>query len=778
MKRILSLIISAAMLISMTACGKNAQKPSDGAASASGADTNIAMGRWIESEIKLPIENASAQNAPYLMQDGSLVMFALDNINTAEELGKSKMHKLVSKDNGETWQDEIPSWNEKVGGTVFMAAMSPNGTMLLQSMADVKSTRTTWLQTPNGELKQIDLSSTFENYESASRFMFINDDVFYFEKATTRLADGSFSDAEGALFSTETLSKIGNTNPQDSDSGIMSTVVVMPCVATDGERMYLMPFGKDGRSLISIEKDSTTNTILPNVPDAQGAYAATTDKDGNYYFAADGGIYRVAKGGSIVENVVDGAGLSFTLENHNAYTLAIAANGDFIVQDSFGTSNDDHGFTYYRYHFDETLPMENSDKLTIWSLEDIPSIRAAVVNYSKNNPQLTVDYQIAVNGKDMDEGAKRTAKEDALRSLNTELLSGKGPDLLIMDGVDYAPYIAKGILADLSKAIPLDALVPNITSPFKSDKGVFVMPARFAVPVIFGKQGEVENLTDLNALQKEILTCPKRPDINYADEGYYSAPKDTKPYALSFMSISQLVDFALNSCAPALVKSGKVDNAAVEEMFGFIKSVSDYYGISEYRTAQEYNGITLGSGGDTVEMYDCSLEYTQVKRVKYGRETMKTPALLTSGIWQNADKGIDQTPRNAVVQPGLCEGAYFPSCMVGVRAGSAKIDAAMDFVKILFSDKAQGTFNGDGMPVLADALTQSIKQNSKDTERFTYKGDINGLIAGLKTPITINAAVYSKVFAHAEALCKGSETISEAVSGVKKDLSLYLSERE
>ncbi|MEG2022266.1 MAG: hypothetical protein RR087_10880, partial [Oscillospiraceae bacterium] len=374
--------------------------------------------------------------------------------------------------------------------------------------------------------------------------------------------------------------------------------------------------------------------------------------------------------------------------------------------------------------------------------------------------------------------AKRTAKEDALRSLNTELLSGKGPDLLIMDGVDYAPYIAKGILADLSKAIPLDALVPNITAPFKSDKGVFVMPARFAVPVIFGKQGEVESLTDLNALQKEILACPKRPDINYADEGYYSAPTGTKPYALSFMSISQLVDFALNSCAPALVKSGKVDNAAVEEMFGFIKSVSDYYGIGEYRTAQEYNGITLGSGGDTVEMYDCGLEYTQVKRAKYGRETMKTPALLTSGIWQNADKGIDQTPRNAVIQPGLCEGAYFPSCMVGVRAGSAKIDAAMDFVKILFSDKAQGTFNGDGMPVLADALAQSIKQNSKDTERFTYKGDINGLITGLKTPITINAAVYGKVFAHAEALCKGSETMSEAVSGVEKDLSLYLSERE
>ena len=42
---------------------------------------------------------------------------------------------------------------------------------------------------------------------------------------------------------------------------------------------------------------------------------------------------------------------------------------------------------------------------------------------------------------------------DALKTLNTEIMAGKGPDLLLLDGMPISSYEEKGILADISQVI-------------------------------------------------------------------------------------------------------------------------------------------------------------------------------------------------------------------------------------------------------------------------------------------------------------------------------------
>ncbi len=39
---------------------------------------------------------------------------------------------------------------------------------------------------------------------------------------------------------------------------------------------------------------------------------------------------------------------------------------------------------------------------------------------------------------------------DAIRTLNTEVMAGEGPDILFMDGLPVNSYIEKGLLADVS----------------------------------------------------------------------------------------------------------------------------------------------------------------------------------------------------------------------------------------------------------------------------------------------------------------------------------------
>ncbi len=58
------------------------------------------------------------------------------------------------------------------------------------------------------------------------------------------------------------------------------------------------------------------------------------------------------------------------------------------------------------------------------------------------------DTEIVYETGEGAEGSITTA--DRIRALNARLLSGDGPDILLMDGLSSDSYISKGILADLS----------------------------------------------------------------------------------------------------------------------------------------------------------------------------------------------------------------------------------------------------------------------------------------------------------------------------------------
>ena len=42
-------------------------------------------------------------------------------------------------------------------------------------------------------------------------------------------------------------------------------------------------------------------------------------------------------------------------------------------------------------------------------------------------------------------------EQDYIKALNTELLAGTGPDVLVLDGLPIASYIQKGVLAELGE---------------------------------------------------------------------------------------------------------------------------------------------------------------------------------------------------------------------------------------------------------------------------------------------------------------------------------------
>ena len=86
--------------------------------------------------------------------------------------------------------------------------------------------------------------------------------------------------------------------------------------------------------------------------------------------------------------------------------------------------------------------------LTIFSLEESALIRQTIAAWNTLHPEVRVEYTVGLTST---EGTAAT-REDVVRQLNTRLLAGDGPDLLILDGLSADFMIRQGLLTDLTSA--------------------------------------------------------------------------------------------------------------------------------------------------------------------------------------------------------------------------------------------------------------------------------------------------------------------------------------
>lgn len=73
-------------------------------------------------------------------------------------------------------------------------------------------------------------------------------------------------------------------------------------------------------------------------------------------------------------------------------------------------------------------------------------------------------------------------ESDALRTLNTEIMAGKGPDIILLDGMSES-YLEQGLLEDISDVIEKytknDLLFENIIDAYTDKDGkVYSIPTR------------------------------------------------------------------------------------------------------------------------------------------------------------------------------------------------------------------------------------------------------------------------------------------------------------
>ena len=775
MKRFLrctAALLAGALALSLAGCapgGTDAPAAGSGSSSAAAQVEATPRGRWVEQEATGIPDSAVLACPPALLDDGTLVLYGRDD-------AAERPIRLTSADHGQTWQSETPAWADQVGSRFTFWAVRGDGTVafVTHEYTDPEQTRRAfhfWLARPDGTLTELPLAAELPGLSLVTNLRFLSDGTLAIVpvglEGSTLPGDLLFYDVDAQQIKAW-VTAAGTGQYASMNLGKVFSI----CPATDADGTAFLYYLSDTGDLYRANVDGTT--YLAKAAFGADSFAGfTLDADGALCYADATGIYRRAPDGGLTEQVVDGNGTALSQARYHVNDITALPDGSYLVLMTEGMRN-----PIYRYAFDPTLPAA-TETLEVWSLNEDSTVRAAIQAFAGAHPEYNVEYQVALDG------AATLTADDALRTLNTELLAGSGPDVLILDGAELDAFATSGLLADLSDVVDPDELLDFVADDYVQADGTLpLLPARFAVPVMMGQAGTLDGVTTLDDVLALVQRHAPRPAGNSDDP----LEEDAR-YALAFTDIYSVATFAVQTSQPALLQDNTLDEAALRQVLTFVAGVGSAYGMGDYPPVSTItsNGINA-SGLDSLSLLASMWEYLLAGRAVYGWCDLLTPAALAasapasealgSGGSRTLTEATYDGSGQVILQPGLCQGVYKPSCFVAANAASTRPDAARDFVATLFGDAVQGENQCDGLPVTEAGIQAYLDRNLPAMQENGYTGGFEELLAQLTTPVVPDNGLTGEVGYYAGEMVKGDLTLDEAVAGVQDELTLYLAERQ
>jgi maltose-binding protein MalE len=345
--------------------------------------------------------------------------------------------------------------------------------------------------------------------------------------------------------------------------------------------------------------------------------------------------------------------------------------------------------------------------------------------------------------------------EDNIKLINTELMAGKGADIIVFDGMSVDSYIEKGVLADISNIIkPLienGELQDNVIDRYQKDGAIYAASLRFMMPFAFGKKEAVDSTNSMLSLAQ--YTKDKATIALFGSNIYSYTDLSSQLYQL-YSDCFLGTDKKLNR----------------EELIGFLKQLKIICTQTE-----AIQGTAEGSA-----QIDVTLPAMLIYE-KYAELGLIN--LCSSFDTYAAISAIAQTEGEFA----SIKGQYIPSGTIGINNASANKEIAGDFVKVLYSYEVQNNELSDGLPVNARAL-----DNFGLTPNDYYIGGPNGfeatqpseevmkqiiaLAKSLTTPIREDKVFKEMVISEVDSYLTGEAEAEETADKIIGKMEVYLSE--
>ena len=805
----MSLIISVSFL---GGCGNSGQQTvgngtdgagsvtADGSGQTSEPADGTAMGRYLEEVTDMSDTLSGYRNGIYRLADGRIV------------ITDPEKHMSVSKDNGITWEQEGNDWLDEIfqdEGFVAEYNVGADGTVgivYMKMTPDDSGETANNEQDSDGESSKVSSDDDQATGEDSDEGEGAWPDIRYaalvvrtdgmqinvklpeedMEPSHIWITDG------GRIFLGTDEADLYEVSEDGSCKQYLTLDDSPQIIKFVGNRMIID--GYDFKELLIYDMDQETyveDDVLAdffheNYKDRSfngGSFYDLfffTGEDDVLYLAGKNGLYRHVIGGSAMEQVIDGGLTTFGNPAYKLIGMTKSDNNEFMA--IFTNAR------LVRFVYDPDVPTVPSKKIKAYSLKDNSALRQAISLYQTADPDVYVEYVIGMSENDA------VTRDDAVKKLNTEIVAGNGPDLLILDDLPVESYIEKGLLRDLSPVLDSltgdEALFDNIVDSFRRQDHVYMVPCDINLPVLLGRKQDIAGTENLET----FADCVEKIRQEHPEDDIFAVA-----------SAKAIMKLLTPVCAPSWVAEDQaVDKEAVAEFFTQTKRIYDAQmdGLSEkaaerwLKDATDYYMTYYGVAPEDYEYFNygvSELEYmVGYKQLMLGTigytyayaelNSVSKTAGYEDNIWK---------PLN-----GQSSNVFYADTLAGINAASQNMPYAEGLFKTLIgADK----ISGDGFPLNKAAFEKGLYPEDYKSEFESYssigfgdgekalyvdvywfgkalEGKLRGWMETVDTPYMGNDILEEAVYAAGVEYFEEKINLEEAVAEVEKSMAIYMAE--
>lgn len=737
------LLILAAVTVMAAGCGPKPGGAKPGGAEAPTADnggtgdnSDVPRGRYVEQELTFPFDpSTEMMEAMMLSPEGDLLVLTYNQ----------EMENRIYR------REDTGEWNmdEALTGSI------PEGSMLLK-MSGTKDAAYYYLT--QGEERYIGkMAWGSQRMERLADPAFEKDGIY-------NISDFLAADSGAVLFSLMD-GKTVVWKPEDGVSLQLyqknrnstlntSSTLVGDTYITAGDLGFLAYDMETGKELETIPYQTGDS-------DAEGSLAAGEGDD--IYLCNAAGIHHMALGGTMWETIVDGSLNSLSLPGIRISKMCVGKNNDFFV---WYEKDENPVLAHYVYDPD-TISVPTST-LTVYGLDlsEKYLIRQGAIRFQMENPDIRVEV---IDGRKQMEGM---TDADIIRSLNEELLTGAGADVLVLDGLPGNSYIEKGILENMSELLApfteSGEIYRNLTDHFRrSDGSVYEVPVRVLFPVVYGEAGATASLSSLQAY------------LEYQKSQGAGSISGKTVYENILRRLAFLYDQELWD------DDGKLKEEELTDLLEAAKRTGEHSGARVLYPEDEDNGAgkrynLVAENGFTTPDHLGIMAGDNAASLELPREM----AEMSLSFAVMREKGYPLQSVNHT---------FYPEERVAINRNSRQKEMAERFVTFLLSEQIQGEDVKDGFPVTRAGVERwkqrqiVMSYGTGSWDGLMIYGDypmeserklLLDMIPDLDNPVVPDPTVLSIMAEESEGYFSGIQDLPAAVKAIISKVTLYRAETE
>ena len=162
-------------------------------------------------------------------------------------------------------------------------------------------------------------------------------------------------------------------------------------------------------------------------------------------YITEEGLYKYDEKKNKVSEIIDSSLCSISDSSRTLISLVEIKNNEYMGLYNTYSDAGTIAASLVKYRYDKTKK-DAPKEITIYGLYNTAMVENSIARYKKNHPELNIKFKIGMD-------SEKATVSDAIKTLNTEIVAGKGPDILILDGLPVDEYIEEDLLEDISDII-------------------------------------------------------------------------------------------------------------------------------------------------------------------------------------------------------------------------------------------------------------------------------------------------------------------------------------